>query len=166
MKVSSLYKVDKGWEHADLVKDRGERVAALQSQEKTFPQLLMRNAAIRGDRPALRHKYLGIWQTWTWSDVAETVRSYAQGLYDRGLRHGDTIAVIGANRPKLYWTMMAAQCLGAIPVPVYADSVAEEMIFVLENAGVKMAAVQDQEQVDKVFSIMDRLPDLQWVLYD
>ena len=166
MKVSSLYKVDKGWEHADLIRDRGERVAALQSQEKTFPQLLMRNAAIRGDRPALRHKYLGIWQTWTWSDVAEIVRSYAQGLYDRGLRSGDTIAVIGANRPKLYWTMMAAQCLGAIPVPVYADSVAEEMIFVLENAGVKMAAVQDQEQVDKVFSIMDRLPDLQWVLYD
>ena len=166
LKVSSLYKVDKGWEHADLIRDRGERVAALQSQEKTFPQLLMRNAAIRGDRPALRHKYLGIWQTWTWSDVAEIVRSYAQGLYDRGLRSGDTIAVIGANRPKLYWTMMAAQCLGAIPVPVYADSVADEMIFVLENAGVKMAAVQDQEQVDKVFSIMDRLPDLQWVLYD
>jgi long-chain acyl-CoA synthetase len=138
----------------------------MQSQEKTFPQLLMRNAALRGDRPALRHKYLGIWQTWTWSDVAELVRSYAQGLYDRGLRHGDTIAVIGANRPKLYWTMLAAQCLGAVPVPVYADAVAEEMVFVLENAGVKMAAVQDQEQVDKIFTIIDRLPELQWVMYD
>lgn len=166
LKVSNLYKVDKGWKHAHLIRDCGERVAALQSHEKTFPQLLMRNAALRGDRPALRHKYLGIWQTWTWSDVAEIVRSYAQGLYDRGLRHGDTIAVIGANRPKLYWTMMAAQCLGAIPVPVYADSVADEMIFVLENASVKMAAVQDQEQVDKVFSIIDRLPDMQCVLYD
>ena len=141
-------------------------MTALLSHEQTFPQLLMRNAAVRGDRPALRHKYLGIWQTWTWSDVAELVRSYAQGLYDRGLRHGDTIAVIGANRPKLYWTMMAAQCLGAIPVPVYADAVAEEMVFVLENAGVKMAAVQDQEQVDKVFSIIDRLPELKWVFYD
>ena len=141
-------------------------MTALLLHEQTFPQYLMRNAAVRGDRPALRHKYLGIWQTWTWSDVAELVRSYAQGLYDRGLRHGDTIAVIGANRPKLYWTMMAAQCLGAIPVPVYADAVAEEMVFVLENAGVKMAAVQDQEQVDKVFSVIDRLPALQWVVYD
>ena len=111
----------------------------------------MRNAVLYGDLPALRHKYLGIWQTWTWADVAETVRAYAQGLHDLGLRHGDTIAIIGTNRPKLYWSMMAAQCLGAIPVPVYADSVAEEMVYVLEHAGVKMAAVQDQEQVDKIF---------------
>ena len=141
-------------------------MATMATCEDTFPKLLMRNAVLYGDLPALRHKYLGIWQTWTWAEVAEIVRAYAQGLQDLGLVHGDTIAIIGTNRPKLYWSMMAAQCLGAIPVPVYADSVAEEMVYVLEHAGVTMAAVQDQEQVDKIFSVANRLPKLKSVLYD
>ncbi|MFO1146934.1 MAG: AMP-binding protein [Alsobacter sp.] len=134
--------------------------------EDTFAKLLLRNARVRGHRPAFRHKDLGIWQTWTWAQVGETVRAYAASLRDLGLGHGDTIAIVGANRPKLYWSIMAAQALGAIPVPVYADAVADEMAYVLEHAGVKLAAVQDQEQVDKLLSISDRLPRLERILYD
>ena len=74
-------------------------VATMATREDTFPKLLMRNAVLYGDLPALRHKYLGIWQTWTWAEVAEIVRAYAQGLQDLGLVHGDTIAIIGTNRP-------------------------------------------------------------------
>nr|WP_210289696.1 AMP-binding protein [Chelatococcus caeni] len=124
------------------------------------------NAAVRGDRPAFRHKDLGIWQTWTWAEVYENVRCLAVGLERLGLKHGEAIAIVGANRPKLYWTVMAAQMLGAVPVPVYADAVADELAYVLAHAEVKFAAVQDQEQVDKILSVSERLPLLRHMIYD
>jgi long-chain acyl-CoA synthetase len=132
----------------------------------TFPKLLLRNAAQFGARPAFRHKDLGIWQTWTWAEVAELVRAYAAGLHRLGLQPGDTIAVVGSNRPKLYWTMMAAQALRAIPVPVYSDAVADELAFVLAHAESKLVAAQDQEQVDKILSVSDRLSHLNRIVYD
>jgi long-chain acyl-CoA synthetase len=132
----------------------------------TLPKLLLRNGAQFGDRPAFRHKDLGIWQTWTWAEVAELVRAYAAGLHRLGLQPGDTIAVVGSNRPKLYWTMMAAQALRAIPVPVYSDAVADELAFVLAHAEAKFVAAQDQEQVDKVLSVSDRVPHLDKIVYD
>ena len=140
--------------------------AAKALREDTFPKLLARNARVRGARPAIRHKDLGIWQTWSWAEVYETVRALAVSYRALGLARGDTIAIVGANRPKLYWSMMAAQMLGAIPVPVYADAVADEMAYVLEHAQVKLAAVQDQEQVDKILSISDRLHYLKYIAYD
>jgi len=132
----------------------------------TFPKLLLRNATQFGTRPAFRHKDLGIWQTWTWAQVAAIVRAYAAGLHRLGLQPGDKIAVAGSNRPKLYWTMMAAQALQAIPVPVYSDAVAEELAFVLAHAEASFVAAQDQEQVDKVLSVCERVPHLQKILYD
>ncbi|OAF14963.1 long-chain fatty acid--CoA ligase [Bradyrhizobium centrolobii] len=132
----------------------------------TFPKLLLRNAAQFGAHPAFRHKDLGIWQSWTWAQVAEIVRAYAAGLHRLGLQPGDTIAVVGSNRPKLYWTMMAAQMLRAIPVPVYAEAMADELAFVLAHAEAKLVAAQDQEQVDKVLSVSDRLPQLDKIVYD
>lgn len=132
----------------------------------TFPKLLIRNAKLFGARPAMRQKDLGIWQTWTWSETLEIVRAYAVGLHKLGLSRGETIAIIGANRPKLYWSVMAAQMLGAIPVPVYADAVADELAFVLAHAEVRFAAVEDQEQVDKIISVKERLPKLEEMIYD
>ena len=132
----------------------------------TFPKLLIRNAGLFGDRPAYRHKDLGIWQVWTWSQVLAEARAYAVGLSRLGLQRGDTIAIVGSNRPRLYWSVMAAQMLGAVPVPVYADAVAEELAFVLDHAEARFAAVQDQEQVDKIVSVADRLPKLAQVIYD
>jgi len=132
----------------------------------TFPKLLVRNAQLFGTRPAMRHKDLGIWQTWTWADVLDIVRAYAVGLHRLGLERGETIAIVGANRPRLYWSVMAAQVLGAIPVPVYADAVAEELAYVLAHADVRFAAVEDQEQVDKIQSVLERVPKLESMLYD
>ena len=125
----------------------------------TFPKLLVRNARLYGARPSMRHKDLGIWQTWTWAEVLELVRAYAIGLSRLGLKRGETIAIVGSNRPKLYWSVMAAQMLGAVPVPVYADAVADELSFVLAHADVRFAAVEDQEQIDKIQSVLDRLID-------
>jgi long-chain acyl-CoA synthetase len=126
--------------------------AGTAARDDTFPKLLARNARVRGGRTAFRHKDLGIWQSWTWGEVYETVRAYAAGLKALGLTRGGKIAIVGQNRPRLYWTMAAAQWLGAVPVPVYADSVADEMAYVLAHAEVTHAAVQDQEQVDKLWA--------------
>jgi len=132
----------------------------------TFAKLLIRNAELHGSRPAMRHKDLGIWQSWTWQDTLKIVRAYAVGLHKLGLKRGETIAIVGANRPKLYWSVMAAQMMGAIPVPVYADAVANELAFVLNHAEVRFAAVEDQEQVDKILQVQEQLPKLEQVLYD
>src|SRR5262249_24744111 len=89
----------------------------------TFPKLLLINAVKRGERPAIREKDLGIWHTWTWGQVREEVRALALGLAELGIKRDDKVAIIGRNRPRLYWTVCAAQSLGAIPVPLYQDSV-------------------------------------------
>jgi long-chain acyl-CoA synthetase len=139
---------------------------ATAAREDTFPKLIVRNARVRPGRTAFRHKDLGIWQSWTWSEVHDIVRSYAAGLRALGLERGGKIAVIGHNRPRLYWTMAAAQWIGAVPIPVYADSVADEMAYVLAHAEVTHAAVEDQEQVDKLLSVADRVPLLTRIVYD
>jgi len=132
----------------------------------TFARLLRDHARLRPERPAFRHKDLGIWRTWTWAETHLEVRGFAQGLRRLGCAHGDRVAVVGANRPRLYWAILAAQTLGAIPAPVYADAVADELAAVLAQADVAMAVAQDQEQVDKLLSIADRLPRLTHILYD
>ncbi|EKF18201.1 AMP-dependent synthetase/ligase [Nitratireductor pacificus] len=132
----------------------------------TFAKYLLLNAERFRSRPAMRFKDYGIWQSWTWEEQLDEVRALALGLQTIGVQRGDKIAVIGANRPRLYWSFAAAQSLGAIPVPIYADSVAEEMAYVLDHAEVKFAVVEDQEQVDKVLSVAERVPALTELIYD
>jgi len=132
----------------------------------TFPKLLMHHARVRGDAPAIREKDLGIWQTWTWREFADEARFLACGLADAGLKRGDHLALIGANRPRIYAGIAAAQCLGAIPVPLYQDAVAAEMAFPLRNAEVGYAIVEDQEQVDKLLEILPQCPALKHIYYD
>jgi long-subunit acyl-CoA synthetase (AMP-forming) len=132
----------------------------------TFPKLLADNARRRPERPAAREKDLGIWQSWTWSEVAEQVRALACGLAALGLKRGDKVAIVGDNRPRLYWTMTAAQALGAVPVPLYQDAVAEEMAFVIDHAEVRFAMVEDQEQVDKLLEIKAKNPRIEKIVFD
>ena len=132
----------------------------------TFPALLLHHANVRADKPALREKDLGIWQTLSWAQVAHEVRQTACGLAALGVRKNDHVAVVGENRPRLYMAMMAAQSLGAIPVPMYQDAVAQEMVYVLQDAGVRVVVVENQEQVDKMIEIREQAPDLAHVVYD
>jgi len=132
----------------------------------TFPKYLLLNAERFGDLPAMRHKDFGIWQSWTWREQLAEVRAFALGLETLGVGHGTKVAVVGANRPRLYWAIAALQSLRAIPVPVYADAVADEMAYVLNHAGVVMAIVQDQEQVDKVLTCAEQIPGLGTLIYD
>lgn len=132
----------------------------------TFPKILLHNAKVFGDRTAVREKDLGIWQSWTWSEALDEIRVFSLGLKELGLKPHDKVAIVGANRPRLYWSMVAAQAIGAVPVPVYADSVAEEMAYVLGHAEVRFAIVEDQEQVDKLLSMDEAVPTLERVIYD
>jgi long-chain acyl-CoA synthetase len=132
----------------------------------TFPKLLLRHAQDRGAHPAIREKALGIWQSWTWREVRGEIEALACGLSQAGLARGAHVAVIGANRPRLYWTLTAAQALGAIPVPFYEDAVAQEMVYVFQNAEIEFAVVEDQEQADKLFEIMPQCPKLKHIWYD
>ena len=132
----------------------------------TFPRLLLHHAQVRGGRTAIREKDLGIWLSWSWQQVADEVRATACGLAALGFKRGMTLAIIGDNRPRLYWSMMAAQALGGIPVPLYQDAVAGEMKFVLENAGIVFAVVEDQEQADKLLEVRSHCPLLQHIVFD
>jgi long-chain acyl-CoA synthetase len=132
----------------------------------TFPRLLLHHARVRAAAPAIREKDLGIWQSWTWSQVAAEVRALACGLAAHGFKRGMNLAIIGENRPRLYWSVAAAQCLGGVPVPLYQDAVAQEMVFVFQNAEIEYAIVEDQEQVDKLLEVMAQCPKLKHVYFD
>lgn len=132
---------------------------------KSVPALLHRNAKEFGSAPAYREKEFGIWQSWTWSETLEEVEALALGLIDLGVQPGDHIAVIGRNRPYLYWSMMSAQMAGAIPVPLYQDAAAEEMAYTLDHSGARFVIAGDQEQVDKVIEVQGQLPDFEQMIY-
>jgi long-chain acyl-CoA synthetase len=114
----------------------------------------------------MREKEYGIWQSLTWADLATMVEHLAAGLHQAGLRRGEHMVVVGANRPRLYATMLAVQSLGAIPIPLYQDAVAAECVFPINNAEVRFAFAEDQEQVDKLMEIRESCPQLQHVFFD
>ncbi len=134
--------------------------------QETFPQLLLQHAQRQPDRAAMREKEYGIWQTLTWSQMAQLVERLACGLHQAGVVRGDHLVVVGANRPRLYATMLAAQSLGAVPVPLYQDAAAAECVFPINNAEVRFALVEDQEQVDKLLEIREKCPQLSHIWYD
>ena len=132
----------------------------------TLPRMLRHNAQTMAERPALREKNLGIWQTYSWARYYQEVREFALGLAAHGFRRGDKLAVIGDNRPRLYWAQLAAQSLGGVAVPVYQDSIAAELVYVLNHAETSVVVAEDQEQVDKILSLKNGLPRLELVIYD
>lgn len=131
----------------------------------SVPALLARNAKEFGSRPAYREKEFGIWQSWTWAETSEEIRNLALGLLALGLERGDHVAIIGRNRPSLYWAMVAAQMVGGVPVPLYQDAVADEMTYVLDHCGARFVICGDQEQVDKVIEVQDTIKHIEHVIY-
>lgn len=129
------------------------------------PNLLARNAKLYGDQPAYREKEFGIWQSWTWAETYEEVEALALGLLHLGVAEGDHVAIVGRNRPALYWSMVAVQSVGGVPVPLYQDAVVEEMTYVLENCGARFAIVGDQEQVDKIIEAQETVHGIAQVIY-
>ncbi len=138
----------------------------MQTNLDTFPRRLLEHGRVRPRHPAFREKHLGIWQTWNWGQVNAEVRAMACGLAALGFTRGMNLAIVGDNRPRLYWAMLAAQSLGGVPVPLYQDAPAADMAYVLENADIHFAVVEDQEQVDKLVEVQALYPNIRHVAYD
>lgn len=135
------------------------------AEGQSIPALMALNARRYASRPAYREKEFGIWQSWTWAEAHAETRALAMGFLALGLNPGDHVAIVGRNRPALYWSMVAAQMCGAVPVPLYQDAVAEEMDYVLDHAGARFVVCGDQEQVDKVIEVQERLKHIEQVIY-
>ncbi len=139
---------------------------AFDAERDTFPKLVRENARRIGRKVAIREKDFGIWQPYTWSRYFDEARLIAHGLASLGFARGDRVAIVGDNRPELYWAMMATQALGGVPVPIYQDSVEKEMEYIVDHAEARFAVVEDQEQVDKLLSLRARCPRLTHIVYD
>src|SRR6185503_19424451 len=131
----------------------------------TLPKLLQRNAEESPTAAGIREKSLGVWQTLTWVGYRDQVRDLTLGLASLGFKRGDKLSVVGDNRPQLYIAQLAAQALGGISVPVYQDSIAAELVYVLNHAETSIIVAEDQEQVDKALQLREQLPKLRWIVY-
>jgi long-chain acyl-CoA synthetase len=140
--------------------------APLAADADTFPKLVRANAERRARKTAIREKDLGIWQAYTWKDYWEQARLIAFGLASLGFARGDKTAVVGDNRPQLYWAVCATQALGGIPVPLYQDSIEKELAYIVDHAEARFAVVEDQEQVDKLLHLRAQCPTLEFIVYD
>ena len=150
--------------------DAWEEMDLAQSSQATdgmdsVPALLQRNATRFAGKAAYREKEFGIWQSWSWAEAEKEIEALALGLLGLGVDTGDFIAIIGRNRPHFYWAMVAAQSVGAIPVPLYQDAAAEEMAYVMDHCGARFAIVEDQEQVDKLIEVQEDLHQLEHMIY-
>ena len=132
----------------------------------TLPKLLQRNAEENPGAAGIREKTRGVWQTLTWAGYRDNVRDFALGLASMGFKRGDKLSVMGDNRPQLYIAQLATQVLGGMSVPVYQDSIASELVYVLNHAETSVIVAEDQEQVDKALSLKDKLPHLRWIVFD
>ncbi|WP_127562564.1 AMP-binding protein [Nioella ostreopsis] len=138
---------------------------AVSGVPESVPALLARNVAQFGSKPAYREKEFGIWQTWTWAEAAEEIQAIAYGYLALGVEKGDHIAIVGRNRPAMYWSMVAAMKVGAVPVPMYQDAVAEEMTYALDHSGARFVVCGDQEQVDKVIEVQETVHQIEHIIY-
>ena len=138
---------------------------AVRGRPQSVPELLARNVAQFGSKPAYREKEFGIWQSWTWREAADEIESIALGFLALGAAEGDHIAIIGRNRPALYWSMVAAMKIGAVPVPLYQDASAEEMAYVVDHSGARFTICGDQEQVDKVIEVQETVKCVEHIIY-
>jgi long-chain acyl-CoA synthetase len=133
----------------------------------TFPKILLENTRkFGGSKAAIREKDYGIWQSYTWQDYHDHVKDFALGLASLGFKRGDKLAIIGDNRPQLYFGMAAAQSLGGVPVPLYQDAIEKELEFILEHSEAKFALAEDQEQSDKLLSLKQKIPNIEYIIFN
>ena len=131
----------------------------------TFPHILLDNAKkFPPTKAAIREKDLGIWQSYSWQDYLEQVKDFALGLASLGFKSEDKMAIIGDNRPQLYWGMAACQCLGGVPVPLYQDAIHKELEFIVDHSECRFALAEDQEQTDKLMHLKNEMPSLEYII--
>jgi long-chain acyl-CoA synthetase len=132
----------------------------------TFPKLLRRNAQSSSDRIAFREKELGIWQRITWRQYYERARAFGMGLTELGFGRGDVLAIIGDNRPELFYAAMGAQGVGGTTYGLYQDSLPEQLAQLIDFSTARLVFCEDQEQADKVLELLPLLPKVQRIVVE
>ncbi|MGD9412443.1 MAG: AMP-binding protein [Desulfobacterales bacterium] len=133
----------------------------------TFPHILLENARkFPAGKIAMREKDYGIWQSYSWQDYLDQVREFALGLAALGFKKADKMAIIGDNRPQLYWGLAACQCLGGVPVPLYQDAIHRELHYIVDHSECRFALAEDQEQADKLMHLKEEIPGMEYIIYD
>ena len=140
-------------------------ISSVKGNLDTIPKLVAQHINTKPDQPAYREKEFGIWQSWSWAEAGKEIENLSHGLLGLGIGAGEHVAIIGRNRPHLYWAMLAAQEIRAVPVPVYQDSVAEEIAYVLDHCEASFVFAENQEQVDKVLDVQESLPKLKGIIF-
>jgi long-chain acyl-CoA synthetase len=131
----------------------------------TFPKLLAHNAARHGREIALREKHLGIWREFTWGNYQDRVRGFALGLAALGVQPGEVVALIGDNRPDWVMGEVAAHAAHCRSLGVYRDALEEEVAYLLGFSEAAVVFAEDEEQVDKLLNIRERLPKLRHIVF-
>src|SRR3954462_14875396 len=135
------------------------------AQADTFPKLLRLNAREHGADIALREKDLGLWRTFTWNDFQRRVHDFAHGLVELGLGRGDVIGIIGDNRPDWVSAEIATHAVGAMSLGLYRDVLDGEAAYLLSYGEARLVFAEDEEQVDKLLALADRVPNLKHIVY-
>jgi len=130
------------------------------TEPSTLPQQLLAWARARPDAVALRQKDCGIWEPFTWAQYEQASRHFGLGLVKLGLPEGGHCAVISENRKEWVFTQLGCGLVGAVPVGVYPTSPATEVEYLLQASDAVVVVCEDQEQLDKVLEVRERLPAL------
>jgi long-chain acyl-CoA synthetase len=134
------------------------------TKSKTLADLLPRSVQMYGSAPAIRFKEGEEWVDRSFAEVGEIVRSLSLGLIDLGVAKGDKVSILANTRPEWTYADFAALSAGATVVPIYQTNSPEECQYVLENSDAKVVVVEDDEQLDKIRAVRDRLPLLEHVI--
>jgi long-chain acyl-CoA synthetase len=134
------------------------------TKSDTLADLLPRAAELYGDSPAVRFKDGEEWVDRSFNQVLETARNLSLGLIDLGVEKGDKVSILANTRPEWTYFDFAALSAGAIVVPIYQTNSPEECQYVLENSDAKVVVVEDEEQLEKIRAVRDRLPMLEHVV--
>jgi long-chain acyl-CoA synthetase len=135
------------------------------AQADTYPKLLRLNAREHGAEIALREKDFGLWRLFTWNDYQNRVHDFALGLVELGLARGDVIGIIGDNRPDWVAAEIASHAIGALSLGLYRDVLDEEAAYLLSYGEARLVFAEDEEQVDKLLNLADRVPELRHIVY-
>ncbi|TMJ50440.1 MAG: long-chain fatty acid--CoA ligase [Alphaproteobacteria bacterium] len=139
--------------------------AARVGKADTYPKLLRLNAKEYGDEIALREKDFGLWRLFTWADYQSRVHDFALGMVELGLGRGDVVGIIGDNRPDWVAAEIATHAIAALSLGLYRDVLDEEAAYLLNYGEAKLVFAEDEEQVDKLLTLADRVPALKHIVY-
>tara|TARA_B100000315_G_scaffold252376_1_gene289030 strand:+ start:1383 stop:3194 length:1812 start_codon:yes stop_codon:yes gene_type:complete len=130
----------------------------------TVPKAFWYHVTDQKEEIANWSKQKGIWTSQTWGEYGAMSKKIGQALLSSGMNPGDKVSILSQTR--LEWVMcdMAVMCIGCVTAPIYHSNTPEQVHFIAEHSDARLMFVEDQEQLDKILEIWERLPKLEKVI--